>query len=194
MRRLAAECDVLLQNFRPGVMDGLGLGYEDVKADNPTSSTPRSRASAARARTATAAPTTPSSRPTPGWPMNQADPYDGVPVFLRQTAADKITALYACQAITAALFAGRESGHGGQHVELSMTDAVVSFLWADSAANEVLLDSDHSHEFQLRRRLSPDAFHRRLGHRHADLRPRLRRHVQGARRRGLRRPAGRHHR
>ena len=66
-----------------------------------------------------------------------------IPVFLRQTAADKVTALYAAQAITAALFA-RERGRGGQHLELSMMDAVVSFLWADAAANEVLLDSDGS--------------------------------------------------
>jgi crotonobetainyl-CoA:carnitine CoA-transferase CaiB-like acyl-CoA transferase len=35
VKRLAAESDVVLQNFRPGVMDGLGIGYEDVKADNP---------------------------------------------------------------------------------------------------------------------------------------------------------------
>jgi crotonobetainyl-CoA:carnitine CoA-transferase CaiB-like acyl-CoA transferase len=41
------------------------------------------------------------------------------------------------------LFA-RANGRGGQHLELSMMDAVVSFLWADSAANEVLLDADGS--------------------------------------------------
>ena len=51
------------------------------------------------------------------------------------TAADKVTALYAAQAIGAALYA-KERGKGGQHIELSMMDAVVSFLWADSAANE----------------------------------------------------------
>ena len=36
------------------------------------------------------------------------------------------------------------NGDGGQHIELSMMDAVVSFLWADSAANEVLLEADGS--------------------------------------------------
>ncbi|MDQ1512249.1 MAG: hypothetical protein QOC59_91 [Microbacteriaceae bacterium] len=30
--RLAATCDVVVENFRPGVMDRLGLGYEDFKA------------------------------------------------------------------------------------------------------------------------------------------------------------------
>ena len=73
-----------------------------------------------------------------------------------------MTALFASQAITAALFA-RERGRGGQHVELSMTDAVVSFLWADSAANEVLLESDGTAALELRRRLPPDAVRRTVG-------------------------------
>ena len=34
-RRLLATADVLVENFRPGVMDRLGLGYETLKADHP---------------------------------------------------------------------------------------------------------------------------------------------------------------
>ena len=34
-RRLAAQCDVVLENFRPGVLDRLGLGYDALKAENP---------------------------------------------------------------------------------------------------------------------------------------------------------------
>lgn len=143
VRELASQVDVLIQNFRPGVMDKLGLGYDDVRAVNPdivyaslsgfgTEGPYRDRSAYDTVIQAYA-----------GFAANQADPADGVPVFLRQTAADKVTSLYATQAITAALFA-RARGKGGQHVELSMTDAVVSFLWADSAANEVLLESDNS--------------------------------------------------
>ena len=32
---LAAKCDVVVENYRPGVMDRLGLGYEVLSADNP---------------------------------------------------------------------------------------------------------------------------------------------------------------
>ena len=143
VRRLAADTDVLIQNFRPGVMDKLGLGYDDVRAINAdivyvslsgfgTTGPYRDRSAYDTVIQAYA-----------GLAANQSDPDDGIPVFLRQTAADKVTALYAAQAISAALYA-RERGKGGQHIELSMMDAVVSFLWADSAANEVLLEADGS--------------------------------------------------
>lgn len=35
LKRLVATADVLVENFRPGVMDRLGLGYDTLKADNP---------------------------------------------------------------------------------------------------------------------------------------------------------------
>lgn len=35
LRRLARESDILIEQFRPGVMDKLGLGYESLKAINP---------------------------------------------------------------------------------------------------------------------------------------------------------------
>lgn len=35
VKDLAAKCDVLVENYRPGVMDRLGLGYEAMKAINP---------------------------------------------------------------------------------------------------------------------------------------------------------------
>lgn len=34
-RELAAKSDIVIENYRPGVMDRLGLGYETLKADNP---------------------------------------------------------------------------------------------------------------------------------------------------------------
>jgi len=34
-RRLIASADIMVENFRPGVIDRLGLGYETVREDNP---------------------------------------------------------------------------------------------------------------------------------------------------------------
>ncbi len=142
--RLAAESDVIVENYRPGVMEKLGLGYEAVRALNPeivyASLTGFGSEGPYRDRSAYDTVI----QAYGGFAINQADPTNGgVPVFLRQTAADKVTALYASQAITAALFA-RANGDGGQHLELSMMDSVVSFLWADAAGNEVLTESDGS--------------------------------------------------
>jgi crotonobetainyl-CoA:carnitine CoA-transferase CaiB-like acyl-CoA transferase len=143
MRRLAADADVVVQNFRPGVVDRLGVGYDDIRAlnDDVVYVSLSAFGSQGPYRDRSAYDTV--IQAYAGLAANQADPTHGVPLFLRQTAADKVTALYACQAISAALFA-RDRGAGGQHIELSMADAVVSFLWADAAGNEVLLDSDHS--------------------------------------------------
>jgi crotonobetainyl-CoA:carnitine CoA-transferase CaiB-like acyl-CoA transferase len=76
---------------------------------------------------------------------------------LNQTAADKVTALYAAQAITAALFERERTGAGG-HVQLAMLDAVVSFLWADSAGNEVLADADRSQPSSFVQNFKPFRF------------------------------------
>ena len=35
VRRLIAEADILVENFRPGVLEKLGLSWEQLKADNP---------------------------------------------------------------------------------------------------------------------------------------------------------------
>jgi len=143
VRELAARSDVVIQNFRPGVLERLGLGYEDVRAVNPdvVYASLTGFGSEGPYRDRSAYDTV--MQAYGGFASSQADPDDGEPAFVQQTAADKITALYAAQAISAALFA-RERGHGGQHLEVSMMDSVVSFLWADSAANEVLLAADGS--------------------------------------------------
>jgi len=140
--RLADEADVIIQNFRPGVIDRLGLGYDAVRERNPdvvyASISGYGPVGPYRDRSAYDT----SIQAYAGFAATQAEP-DGPPTFIKQNAADKVSSLYACQAITAALFA-RASGRGGQHLELGMADACVSFLWAEAAGNEVLLDADGS--------------------------------------------------
>ena len=141
VRRLIADADVLIQNFRPGAMERLGLGYDDVHALNPR---------LVYVSISGYGPDGPSShrrvydnviQAASGLASVQVDA-TGNPTLFRTLLCDKVTSLTAAQAITAALFA-RERGHAeGQHVVLAMLDAAVAFMWPDSAMDATLLDDD----------------------------------------------------
>ena len=142
--KLTATADVFVQNMRPGVVERLGLGYDDISTRNPgivyTSISgfgPDGPYAHRRVYDSVI-------QAQSGLVGNQTGINDESPRFLRQAAADKITAYTASQAITAALFA-RERGASGQHIQLSMLDSSVAFLFADSAAHEVALDNDQRH-------------------------------------------------
>jgi crotonobetainyl-CoA:carnitine CoA-transferase CaiB-like acyl-CoA transferase len=142
VRALARRADVFAQNFRPGVIERLGLGYEELRRDNPELVYLSISGFGDHGPYAEKSAYDPVVQAYGGLAAAQAG-RDGPPQLIRHTAADKISALTASQAVTAALFA-RASGRGGQHVRVPMLDAVVNFVWADAAGNELLLDADHS--------------------------------------------------
>ena len=61
--KLAASADVFIQNFRPGVVERLGVSESDIRKVAPEVSTSPSPASGSAAPWRTDPPTTPSSRP-----------------------------------------------------------------------------------------------------------------------------------
>ncbi len=132
LEKLVERSDVFIQNFRPGVAERMGFGWERLRERNPRlvylsisgfgpagpSSQKRVYDNVIQARS--------------GMNDAQRDPRTGEPQPLRQLMCDKLTALTAAQAVTAALFARDRLGLG-QHVELSMLDAAIGFLWPDCA-------------------------------------------------------------
>ena len=66
VKEMVKKADVFTENFAPGAVERLGLGYDVVSAINPASSMPRSRASATAARTRRACRSTRSRRPRAG--------------------------------------------------------------------------------------------------------------------------------
>lgn len=142
-RKLVRDADVFVQNFRPGVMERLGLGYQDLAAENPDLIYVSISGFGAEGPYSEKSAYDPVVQAYAGLASAQSSPASPAPSLIRHTAADKVTALTASQAITAALFA-RSQGAGGQHVQISMFEAVVNFVWVDAAGNEVLLDTDGS--------------------------------------------------
>jgi crotonobetainyl-CoA:carnitine CoA-transferase CaiB-like acyl-CoA transferase len=60
------------------------------------------------------------------------------PRLVRTIVPDKLTAYNAAQAITAALLSRERTGQG-QHIRLSMLDAVIAFLWASDMGSQTFV-------------------------------------------------------
>jgi crotonobetainyl-CoA:carnitine CoA-transferase CaiB-like acyl-CoA transferase len=137
VRRLAFVSDVFVQNFRPGAMDRLGLGASALRALNPrliyvSISGVGEAGPYARQRVYD-----PVIQSLSGLADVQTDAETGRPHMVRTIIADKTTGAFAAQAICAALFARERTGEG-QHVRLSMLDAMVTFLWPEAMSDQAI--------------------------------------------------------
>ncbi len=131
VRRLIAGADVLVQNFRPGTMERLGLDEPTIRSANPglvyvSISGVGETGPYVRKRVYD-----PVIQSLSGIADVQADPATGRPGMVRTIVADKTTAVYAAQAICAALVARGRTGLG-QHIRLSMLDTMIGFLWPEA--------------------------------------------------------------
>lgn len=144
---LAAETDVVLTNYRPGVMDGLGLGSEHLRSLNPR------LIYAGVSGFGTEGP----HRDAPAYdPIIQAQTgFAAVqgqgkaePEFMQSLMCDKVTAYTTCQAVTTALYVREKTGEG-QHIDVSMMDSALYFLFPDGFMHHTLLDEDVEHKAPL---------------------------------------------
>ena len=130
VRKLAAKCDVLLENYKFGDLARYGLGYEDLKKLNP----------GLIYCSVTGFGQTGPYRERPGYDfmiqgmggmMSVTGEPDGQPGGGPQRAgvpiADIITGMYASIAICAAL-AHRAQGGAGQHLDLALLDSQIALL------------------------------------------------------------------
>ena len=141
LRKLVTEADVLVENFRPGVMERLGLGYESFQASNPrlifvSINGVGSTGPYAKRRVYDAV-----IQAVSGIAALQADPGEGRPQMVNTLICDKVTALNAAQVISAALFARERTG-SGQRVELTMLEAALNFIWPDGMINHSFVGDD----------------------------------------------------
>ncbi|MBJ7294211.1 MAG: CoA transferase [Ilumatobacteraceae bacterium] len=141
LRSLVATADVLIQNFRPGAVERLGFGYEDVRAINPDIVYVSIAGFGADGPSSNRRVYDNVIQAASGLASVQTDAATGKPAIFKHLICDKVTAYTVAQAITAALFA-RERGAGGQHITISMLDAAIAFTWPDCAMDVALLDED----------------------------------------------------
>ncbi len=127
-RKLAAEADVILESFRPGVMGRFGLDYETVAKVNPTvvylsvsgygQKGPNSKQ-----------PVTDSVMQAFSGLMSVNKDDRGVPQRIGVIAIDVFTGLYAFQAVAPALYRRSRVGKGA-HLDVSLMQSALAFLSA----------------------------------------------------------------
>lgn len=123
-KELAARCDVVVENFRPGVMDELGLGYPALREVNPRiilcslSCFGQSGPYAQRAGFGIIADALSGAMDITGFP-------DLPPPLIRVPVADTLTGVHGVGAVCAALFARERHGRG-QWIDLALLDCMVA--------------------------------------------------------------------
>ena len=139
LKKLLVGADVLIENFRPGAMARLGLSYAEVAALNPRIVYLSISGFGQAGPNAPVRVYDPVIQAVAGFADAHPSPHNGEPQLLQTLMCDKLTALTASQAVTAALFARERTGRG-QKIELSMLDAAVAFLWPEAFYNHSFLD------------------------------------------------------
>lgn len=139
--RLIATADVFVQNFRPGVAERMGLGEDALRAVAPRLIYVSISGFGENGPFAGKPVYDPLVQAMSGLATIQAGSDSERPRLVRTIVPDKLTAVTASQAITAALLARERTGQG-QHVRLSMLDSVVAFLFASDMGSQTFVGDE----------------------------------------------------
>ncbi|GAB1401060.1 CaiB/BaiF CoA-transferase family protein [Aminivibrio sp.] len=141
LRELAKKSDALIENFKPGTMDKLGLGYDDLKKVNPR------LIYAASSGFGQTGPY--SSRPAydliiqgMGGMMSVTGPDKDTPTKVGSSVADIFAGLFTVIGILAAVNVRNKTGRG-QLVDVAMLDCMVAVL--ENAISRYLVSGDIPH-------------------------------------------------
>jgi crotonobetainyl-CoA:carnitine CoA-transferase CaiB-like acyl-CoA transferase len=124
LKRLVCESDVLVENYRPGTLAKLGLGYEELSAQQPelvycsVSAYGQTGVDSRRAGFGLIAEAKSGAMDLVGRPGE-------MPPLLRMPVADMYAGAHGVAAICAALV-GRHSSGRGQHIDIALYDCMVS--------------------------------------------------------------------
>ena len=141
VQALIGSADVVMQNFRPGAMRRLGLGAEELLRRHPRLVYLSISGFGEDGPYAHQRVYDPVIQALTGATDIQADRETGRPKMFRIIIADKVTALTAAQAVSAALFAKERTGQG-QHIRLAMLDATIAFFWPEGMAGLVFVGDE----------------------------------------------------
>ena len=140
LTKLIQETDVLVENYRPGIVKKLGIDYDSAVKINPEiiycSISGYGQSGPYKERKVY----DPLIQATAGTAAAQSS---SNPEFFRTIVFDKVTALTAAQTITSALLQKERIGKG-QYIPISMMDSALYYSWPDMMMNQTFLEGGES--------------------------------------------------
>jgi crotonobetainyl-CoA:carnitine CoA-transferase CaiB-like acyl-CoA transferase len=145
LKRLVATADVFIQNFRPGVVERLGISEADLRTITPDLIYVSMSGWGENGPLSHKPVYDPIIQALSGLATVQAGSDQERPRLIRTILPDKLTGVTAAQAVTAAL-AGRAKTGEGQHVKVSMLDSIIAFLWSSDMGSQTFVDNEVSEQ------------------------------------------------
>lgn len=143
LKRLVKKVDIIVQNFRPGVVERLGIDYDSLKDINKKLIYLSMSGFGHQGPMSKRAAYDHIVQAFTGYASEQAKKNNGIPALVGNVIIDKLTAMDGAQAVTAALYERSQSGVG-QHITLSMLNSATAFLWLDGAAEAAFVDGEYN--------------------------------------------------
>ena len=143
LKRLVATADVFIQNFRPGVVERLGIDEDALRAIKPDLIYVSMSGWGENGPLSHKPVYDPIIQALSGLATVQAGSDQDRPRLIRTILPDKLTGVTAAQAVAAAL-AGRAKTGEGQHIKVSMLDSIIAFLWSSDMGGQTFVGKEIS--------------------------------------------------
>jgi crotonobetainyl-CoA:carnitine CoA-transferase CaiB-like acyl-CoA transferase len=130
LAKLVAQADVLVQNFRPGAMERLGFGADELCRRYPRLIYVSISGVGDSGPYVKKRVYDPIIQGLSGFADIQSQPVTNRPQMIRTIVCDKTTAVFTAQAVSSALYAREKTGNG-DHIQVAMLDAMISYLWPE---------------------------------------------------------------
>jgi crotonobetainyl-CoA:carnitine CoA-transferase CaiB-like acyl-CoA transferase len=139
--KLIARTDVLVQNFRPGTMERLGLGPQELRAREPRLIYVSISGVGDSGPYVKKRVYDPIIQGLSGFADIQSQPVTNRPQMIRTIVADKTTSIFTAQAVSSALYAREKTGQG-DHIQVAMLDVMISYLWPEGMAQYTVVGAE----------------------------------------------------
>jgi crotonobetainyl-CoA:carnitine CoA-transferase CaiB-like acyl-CoA transferase len=141
LAKLVAQADVLVQNFRPGTMERLGLGADELRQRHPRLIYVSISGVGETGPYVKKRVYDPIIQGLSGFADIQSQPVTNRPQMIRTIVCDKTTAVMTAQAVAAALYAREKTGKG-DHIKVAMLDVMISYLWPEGMSQYTVVGAE----------------------------------------------------